>query len=463
MPKDFLPTNLFCETIRVFIRAVRQGHPELASEISKSLQQRYWNSDTEPRNYEDARSSDARRRLGVCARDLYRLVDMFRGTEVAELDEYGALERLLSEQCHVGTGDDSPETGDDDSPETGGEDAEGKVFVSLEEEECDDDDDDDDEVVVEPPDDEGEGDVPVVLKDPEEVSSSSMQTPHDPDVTYSGYKGKGYEVQLAETCDEDNPVQLITYVDVTPSSGSDATVTVDVLDELLQRDIAPSQLLADTAYGSGANGWEAECRGTELLSPVGGRAGPSPGKQAGEHAGCERLSATDFDIDPAARRKAVCPAGHRAMGEYEEPSAPQRLEIHFSGAHCGPCHLRDVCPVRWRTKPRLGMESAPFGAYVLNADMARANLDRRRAEQTGDEEGWRKTYALRAGIEATKSELKRKHGMGRLRVRGREKVRLSVYLKALACNLKRMINAELAASDRPQPSIDGPDAAPMAA
>ena len=52
--------------------------------------------------------------------------------------------------------------------------------------------------------------------------------------------------------------------------------------------------------------------------------------------------------------------------------------------------------------------------------------------------------------------------MGWLRVRGREKVRLSVYFKVLACNLKRMINAELAESVRPQPSVDGPEAAPMA-
>ena len=34
--------------------------------------------------------------------------------------------------------------------------------------------------------------------------------------------------------------------------------------------------------------------------------------------------------------------------------------------------------------------------------------------------------------------LKRRHGLGRLRVRGGERVRLAVYLKALACNVKRI-------------------------
>ena len=33
--------------------------------------------------------------------------------------------------------------------------------------------------------------VPVALKDPKQVSADSLQSPHDPDVTYSGHKGKG--------------------------------------------------------------------------------------------------------------------------------------------------------------------------------------------------------------------------------------------------------------------------------
>ena len=52
-------------------------------------------------------------------------------------------------------------------------------------------------------------------------------------------------------------------------------------------------------------------------------------------------------------------------------------------------------------------------------------------------------YAVRAGIEGTNSELKRAHGLGRLRVRGGPRVRLAVYLKVLACNIKRMVRARL--------------------
>ena len=38
-------------------------------------------------------------------------------------------------------------------------------------------------------------------------------------MTYSGHKGKGYEVQVSETCEEGNAVQMITHVEGTPSSG----------------------------------------------------------------------------------------------------------------------------------------------------------------------------------------------------------------------------------------------------
>lgn len=392
--------GLFCETIRLFLEAVKREHPRLGEGITQGLAQRYLREDGEATRYEDARSGEGRRRLAVCARDLYRLVDRFRGTAIAQLEEYRLLERLLWEQCHVGKHKDGRPGADDD--------------------------------------DAGEGKVPISLKEPREVHSDSLQSPHDPEVTYSGHKGKGYEVQVAETCDEGNPFQVITHVEVTPSSGSDATATVPVLDALGERRIRPEELWADTAYGSGRNAFEAERRGTELVSPVGG---PTP-KEAGAGEEPGRLTAADFEIDVTASRPAVCPAGHQAVAEYEDEAAPERIEIHFARERCGPCPLRPRCPVRWWRRPQLAGGKGP-GAYVLTADLVRLNIGRRRRAEANGE--WRKRYAVRAGIEGTNSELKRAHGLGRLRVRGGRRVRLAVYLKALACNIKRMVRGLVAA------------------
>ena len=137
----------------------------------------------------------------------------------------------------------------------------------------------------------------------------------------------------------------------------------------------------------------------------------------------------------------MCPAGHEAVSEYEDEDAPERVEIHFAREMCEPCTVRSRCPVRWRRRPELGGEWSLSGAYLLSADLATVNIGRRRrAESEGE---WLKRYGLRAGIEGTNSELKRRHCLGRLRVRGGERVQLAVYLKALACNIKRMIRARL--------------------
>ena len=232
--------GLFCETMRLFLRAVGQEHPELRRVVPEGLAGRYLKEEEQATHYEDAPSAEGRRRLAVCARDLYRLVDRFGGTAAGRLEEYRLLQRLLREQCHVGRhGDGRP--GDDD-------------------------------------DDAGEGKVPIALKEPKEVPADSLQSPHDPDATYSGHKGKGYEVQVAESCHEENATQIITHVEVTPSSGSDATVTVPLIDALSERGIPPEELIADTTFGSGRNAFEAWRRGTELVSLV---AGPAPKRGGG--------------------------------------------------------------------------------------------------------------------------------------------------------------------------------------
>ena len=94
----------------------------------------------------------------------------------------------------------------------------------------------------------------------------------------------------------------------------------------------------------------------------------------------------------------------------------------------------------------LPSEAGPAcGDYVLKANLVKVNIERRRRAEATEE--WHKRYAIRAGIEGTNSELKRAHGLGRLRVRGGRRVRLAVYLKALACNFKRMVHARLVEMD----------------
>ena len=126
--------GLFCETVRVFLLAVSREHPGLCEGIGDGLAQRYLKETGEASRYEDARSGEGRRRLSVCARDMCRLVDRFRGTAVAKMEEYGLLERLLHEQCHVGRHRDGrPSADDDDAAErTQGEGVHGEAPERVE-------------------------------------------------------------------------------------------------------------------------------------------------------------------------------------------------------------------------------------------------------------------------------------------------------------------------------------------
>jgi hypothetical protein len=389
--------GLFCETIRVFLSRLRVDHSRLYKRVPEGLRSRYLRDDGEETRYHDARSGEARRRLSVCARDLYRLVDRFRGTAAAGLKEYGLLERLLEEQCEIAKNEERPRDDDDDS---------------------------------------GEGQVPVKLKEAKEVGSDSMQSPHDPDVTYSGHKGKGYEAQVTETCDEENEVEIITQVEVTDSCDGDAGATIPMIEGLAERGIQPEELEADTAYGSAQNAVKAKSMGTELVSPVAG------GAMEENREKDELLKAADFDIDPAYGRPTICPAGHESVREQSDHDAYQKVKIVFDRAIC------EECPEFCRCPAKLNREG---NGYVLKANLFKVNIEcRRRAERSGEFAG---RYNIRAGIEATNSELKRKHGMGRLRVRGRPRVELAVFLKVLACNIKRMVRTLVARAFDPEPAI----------
>ena len=391
--------GLFCETNRVFLSRLQAEHPRLYGRVPKGLRGRYVKEDGTATGYQDARSTAGRRRLSVCARDVYRLCELFRGTAAAGLEEYALLERLLQDQCEVVEKKQRPEQDDDDA---------------------------------------GEGRVPVVLKAAKEVSSASLQSPHDADATYNGHKGKGYEVQIAETCHEDNDVQIITYVAVTDACASDAQATVPTLDALEVRQLQPGELAADTTYGSGDNAVEAERRGTELISPVGG----SPVAVEEEASADRDLRVADFHVDARPEEPAVCPAGHFSTAQVASPTHANHLEVTFDRSTCEGCVLFHRCPAR--------LNRAEDG-YVLTVDLKAANLERRRrAEASGE---FAERYAIRAGIEATNSEEKRAHGLDDLRVRGRLRVELAVNLKTLACNFKRMVRAIMTELDEVVPAM----------
>ncbi len=386
--------GLFCETARVFLKELRKESKRKYGSIPEGLRRRYLRDHGEPSCYHDAKSSEAKRRIGVSARDVWRLVDRFKGDQRVEaLHSYGLLTRLLEEQCR------------NVRPAARGSDLPGELVEEAPTPRPDDADADD------PP-------APVVVKPAKEVRSDSLQTPHDTSATYSGRKGKGHEVQLAETCGNGEKPEMITYAEQTRSCDSDEKATVSAVEDLAERRVQPQELLTDTNYGSTENVIECEKRGTELVAPV-------PGPKVDEAKEGE-ITKAEFEIDPKGERQARCPTGREAVCEKRD-AGTGRVRAFFDGEGCEGCPHRGRCPAKPLRDGRRVLRTTVHAAVLAG---------RRRYERTKE---FRERYAMRAGIEATASELKRAHGLGQLRIRGVLRVRLAVYLKALACNVKRMV------------------------
>ena len=122
-----------------------------------------------------------------------------------------------------------------------------------------------------------------------------------------------------------------------------------------------------------------------------------------------------------------------------------RHVVHFVMAVCLACPHLSECPVK-RGKNR----------YELRFNDKKLRLARRRRAER--QPAFREKYRWRAGGEATMSELDRKTGLKKLRVRGQPAVRLCAKLKAAGVNILRAARVYVARLAKMRPS--GPQTPP---
>ena len=274
-----------------------------------------------------------------------------------------------------------------------------------------------------------------------------VQNPSDPEATYDGHKGPGYQVQLAETCVPGNEVQLITAALPQTACVPDADGVVPMLDQLEQAARLPEEMLADTLYTGDENVQAAAARDVDLVGPVPGRAPESAP---------EALSVDDFAWDERTGKIDACPAGHKPTScAHDAATATTRFEMPASA--CSACPFRKQCPI----------QSPNNGRFTLDVTDKERRLAGRRVEEAT--EVFQERYAPRSGIESTNSGLKNRLGLGRLRVRGRGSVFRVLLHKVAGWNvLRAAASAKLRAWVKTQVaqtlkgSESGPTARPIA-
>lgn len=268
----------------------------------------------------------------------------------------------------------------------------------------------------------GEGvETTVAVKPSKAVSPDSLQNPSDPDAGYDAHKGQGYQAQIMETYqtgERDSKIPtLITYVTVEPAHKHDSPALLPALDATGERGCSPERLVCDTHYGSDENVVAAAPKGVEVIAPV---AGPAP---------AEGITLAHFSPDLSTGYITCCPEGHAPLTMRQ--TKKHRLVAAFHRKTCQTCPRYGDCPVTLEKK-------AAYLRYTLPALRCAV---RRAGEHTPE---FREEYRWRAGIEGTNSHLKSDLGMGRLRVRGMEAVRLAVTFKTLGLNILRCARAIVA-------------------
>ena len=97
----------------------------------------------------------------------------------------------------------------------------------------------------------------VIARPKEEISAQSVQSPHDTDCTYrnkDGNKVKGYSINITESCDEGEVLNLIGHVDVRKASTSDVDFFQDGINKSQEVFISKAENAhLDGAYNSQAN------------------------------------------------------------------------------------------------------------------------------------------------------------------------------------------------------------------
>jgi len=353
--------GLFVKTIRKFLVNLKRHHKGLYDALDQALADRYMTKKGEA-VFSMVKPSESVKTLAALADDVFTLVERFRGNEpVTTMSSYQLLVRLLKEQCIV-------ERIDTHTTQ-------------------------------------------VSVKANKDVPSDSLQNPSDPDAAYDGHKGKGYQVQVAEsysTSEDSNTLNLITSVIVEPANKSDAHATIPLIEATERLGLKPEEVIADTPYGSDENCEKAKDMGVEVVSPVMG--GPAD----------DGVPITEFSMN-SENEVTSCPMG---CAPEKTRSKDDNHTALFSRKTCRGCPRQKACPTIPGKK----------GRYLRYDDKA-VRLARRRAREDTPE--FRDRYRFRAGIEGTMSQLDRLTGLKRLRVRGLSAVSLAAHLKAAGVNILR--------------------------
>jgi hypothetical protein len=218
----------------------------------------------------------------------------------------------------------------------------------------------------------------------------------------------GYVLELAETCDNDNPFQLITDYDVEPNITTDIEIIQDRL-QGIKETTGCEDMIVDGGFYS-PNVIE-KATDHEIEMHFTGMTGLEPSKKM--------LPVSEFVTDEKTKIILRCPADRVPMRALVKDG---QSIAHFDHSDCDKCELLQHCHSIHQKKHHL----VRISLKAFSACSERAKVKEYKKVNT----------SKRAAIEGSNSALKRM-GLKKLRVRGMAKCQVVCGLKVAAQNIKR--------------------------
>ena len=249
----------------------------------------------------------------------------------------------------------------------------------------------------------------ITIKDSKELDGSTLQSPDDIDATYRKKRTehyKGQSVNITETANPDNELELITDVAVRSNNTDDSEILNDRLETIVEKTPDLEELHTDGAYGSEANDKKMEeLEIAHIQTAV-------RGKKAGVAMEIEEVSQGDYTVK--------CP-----KQTVHSQKTKTRYKACFDSVICEQCPLKNSCPAKQQSDKRVYyFDRSDYLLGKRNRNIKSLPPERRK---------------LRPNVEATIKEFTKPFNhKGKLRVRGLFKTMIYTHAMAISINFGRV-------------------------
>jgi len=251
----------------------------------------------------------------------------------------------------------------------------------------------------------------IIIKTSEELTSGCLQSPDDIDATYRKKNNKqfhGQAINIAETCNPVNPIDLLTDISVHANNIDDSKELNERIDLIKEKNPELNELHFDGAYGSEENDTKFDKHTiTPIQTAIRGR------ENSGVKITINQISAGEDKYLVGCPNQTV-----------EAELGRKHFKAEFDLSICSSCTFASVCKLQKKKSAKV---------YYFTEEEYHKKQRLESIQQIPKER-----RSLRTNVEATVSEFTRKMHNRKLKVRGLFKTELFAFAVGIGVNFGRV-------------------------